>query len=341
MSLRFAFMGFRHDHILTLYNRVKEAEELELVAACEEDEADREAAADKKGVDITHADFETMLDDVPCDVVAIGDYFARRGSVAIAALERGKHVIVDKPLCTDLSEVDEIERLSREKGLKVGCMLTRRDLGCSVGARELIRGGTIGEVHAISFMGQHPLLLGSRPGWYFEPGKHGGSITDIAIHAVDFIPWMTGLEFETANAARCWNAFAPERPCFKDGAQMMLTMDNGCGVIGDVSYHMPDGAGYTLPFYWRVTFWGRKGVLEIWQSGKEMSLALDTDKELGSRPLPEGNPGGHLWSFVRDIRGETGEEELCTESVIKAARTVNKIQKAADDNARDVDLRVS
>ena len=96
----------------------------------------------------------------------------------------------------------------------------------------------------------------------YDVDQEGNPFLHIAIHAVDFIPWTTGLEFATVNAARCWNAFAPEHPCFKDGAQLMLTMNNGCGVIGDVSYHMPDGAGYTLPFYWRVTFWGRKGVLE-------------------------------------------------------------------------------
>ena len=197
-----------------------------------------------------------MLRDVDCDVVAIGEYFARRGSAAIHALNEGKHVIVDKPLCTSLDELDEIERIAGETELKVGCMLSMRDHGQTIGARKLIREGAIGEIHAISFGGQHPLMLGKRPGWYFEEGKHGGTINDLAIHAIDCLPWITGLEFETANAARCWNAFAPEYPHFHDGAQMMLTMDNGCGVLGDVSYFMPDKAGYSLPFYWRYTFWG-------------------------------------------------------------------------------------
>ncbi len=339
MSLRFAFMGFRHDHIQTLYKRVreKEVEGVELVAACEEDAAAREEAV-RKGVEMTHSRFEDMLLEAPCDVVAIGDYFARRGSIAVQALREGKHVIADKPLCTDLGELDEIKRLSQEMGLKVGCMLTRRDLGSAIGARRLILDGTIGEVHAIGFDGQHPLLSGSRPGWYFEPGKHGGTITDIAIHAVDSIPWMTGLKFATVNAARCWNAFAPEFPHFEDGTQMMLTMDNGCGVLGDVSYFMPDGAGYKLPWYWRTTFWGRKGVLEIAQNADKIVLVSGTGKAVGGRAIPTGNPGGHLKSFVRDVRDETEADELCTGSVIRASRIAITIQKAADENAHDVDL---
>ena len=35
----------------------------------------------------------------------------------------------------------------------------------------------------------------------------------------------------------------------KDTAQLVLTMDNGCGVLGDVSYFMPDGFGHSLPHH--------------------------------------------------------------------------------------------
>ncbi|MCP4516547.1 MAG: EamA family transporter, partial [Delftia sp.] len=45
----------------------------------------------------------------------------------------------------------------------------------------------IGAVQTMSMSGQHPLRLGERPAWYFEPGRHGGTITDIGVHAVDLI----------------------------------------------------------------------------------------------------------------------------------------------------------
>ncbi len=338
MSVRFAFVGFRHGHIHDLYKRANGREDVEVVAACEADDAARGAAA-AAGANVTHSDSERMLGEVDCDVVAIGEYFARRGSAATHALNAGKHVIVDKPLCTSLDELDEIERIAGERNLTVGCMLSMRDHGQTIGARNMIRQGTIGEVHAISFGGQHPLLLGSRPGWYFEEGKHGGTINDLAIHAIDCLPWITGLEFESVNAARCWNAFAPEFPHFRDGAQMMLTMDNGCGVLGDVSYFMPDRAGYSLPFYWRYTFWGRDGVLEAGTTQDTIQVAWKDSERVESRSIPEDRSGGYLQAFLDDIRGEAEEGERSTESVIRAARTVLKIQRAADENAHDVSLR--
>jgi predicted dehydrogenase len=335
MPLRIGFVGFRHAHIYDLYEKATVTDGVRVVAACEEDEAAR-AEAVARGVRMTHRLADDLLGDDDCDVIAIGDYFSRRGPLALQALMAGKHVIVDKPMCTDLAELDEIERLAGESELKVGCVLTMRDSRSMIGLRDLVREGTIGEVNAISFGGQHPLNLGSRSAWYFEPGKHGGTINDIGIHAIDAIPWMTGLQFQSVNAARCWNANAPQYPDFRDGAQMMLTMDNGCGVLGDVSYFMPSNGSYSLPLYWRTTIFGEKGVLEVALASSEITVALDGGLE--ARPVPEVKSGGYFEGFLKDIRGEAGEEDLNTGAVIRAARTALKIQKAADDGTHDVPL---
>ncbi|MDP6038279.1 MAG: Gfo/Idh/MocA family oxidoreductase [Candidatus Latescibacteria bacterium] len=332
MALRFGFAGFQHGHIYSLHKKVVETDGFEVVAAGDDQTEAREEAS-AKGVAITHESVDDLIANADCDVIAIGDYFARRGSLAIAALKAGKHAIADKPLCTSLEEIDEMDRLTRETGLKVGCMLTMRGSRQMNGLRNLIREGAIGEVHAISFGGQHPLNLGSRAKWYFEPGKHGGTITDIGIHAIDAIPWMTGLEYETVNAARCWNAFAPDYPHFEDGGQMMLTMNNGCGVLGDVSYFMPDAGGYSSPYYWRTTIWGRDGVLEAATASKVITQTVDG--ELVERPLADGNEN-YFDQFVKDIQGE--DVALNADAVIHSMRTVLKIQQAADEGLREVKL---
>jgi predicted dehydrogenase len=338
MSIRLAFVGLRHGHIFDLYRRASEMDEIEVVAACEHDRTTREQITTQGIVDITHDSFDDMIEETDCDAIAVGDFYTHRGSLIIQALLHGKHVIGDKPLCTSLDELDEIEKLSTEKGLKVDCMLDMRDSAPFVSVKKLIRQGTIGEIHAISFGGQHPLLLGKRPAWYFEPGKHGGTINDIAIHAIDAIPWITGLRFKTVNAARCWNAFALDFPHFEGAGQMMLTMDNGCGVLGDVSYMAPDSSGYTLPFYWRMTFWGRLGVIETASTAREVTIALNGENDIRHEPLAKANPGGYLRSFIHDIEDNLDKDELCTEHALRAARIALTIQKAADAHEYRVPL---
>ena len=171
-----------------------------------------------------------------------------------------------------------------------------------------------------------------------EEGKHGGTLTDIFIHAADAIPWMTGLSFERVEAARCWNALAPQYPHFEDGAQVMLTMSNGCGVMGDVSYFMPSVGGYSLPYYWRTTFFGSEGIAEV--SATSDLIDISRDGRVASVD-PEGpEPEGYLAGFLGDIAGTASPESLRTADVLRATRVALKVQRAADEGrSASVNLR--
>jgi predicted dehydrogenase len=324
MTLKIAFAGFRHGHILGLYNKAKESAALEIVAACEEDAATRS----KLSVEAAWDNYDKMLAEVPCDIIAVGDYYAKRGSMLIKALKAGKHVIADKPICTSLEELAEIEKLAKANNLKVGCQLDLRTSVNITGARNLIRTGALGNIQAIQFGGQHPLMYGTRPGWYFEEGKHGGTINDIAIHGIDVIPWMTGLKFTEITAARAWNAFATECPHFNDAGQFMLKMNNGCGVFGDVSYFAPDSCGYSLPYYWRFTIWGTKGVAEFNYSDPGIKFAALGTVGISHLAQPSSLGPDYLTDFLADIAGKPGD--LDTATVIESSRNTLKVQEIAD-----------
>jgi predicted dehydrogenase len=338
-KLKFAFMGFRHGHINGLYDLLRKRDDAEIVAACEEHEPTRRTVQSGGQIAITHEKFESMLDRVSCDVVATGEYYGRRGSVLIEALRRGKHVISDKPICTSLSEWQTVHDLAQKNGLVVGCQLEMRDGEAFSTMRELIQRGEIGKVHAISFNGQHPLMYGTRAGWYFEEGKHGGTINDVAIHAIDGIPWVTGLKFQTVNAARNWNARLKQVPHFADAAQMMLTMDNGAGVLGDVSYFAPDSFGYSLPHYWRTTFWGEEGVLESNNQTPPVMLYKNGEKTGRAVSVRAAIPGGYLECFIREIRGDKKGLHLTSAEVLESSRVALVIQQAADQQRTQMPVR--
>lgn len=334
--VRFAFAGFRHGHIMGLLAKVKAAKAAALVAACEEDAATRDSLAKAGTVEITHAAFDTMLADVPCDVVAIGDVYARRGGMAIRALEAGKHVILDKPVCTSLTELATLEAMARQKGLSIGCQLDMRSGATRQTLRQLIRDGAIGEVLTVSFSGQHPLMLGTRPAWYFEAGLHGGTINDIAIHAMDAIPWLTGREITEVVAARVWNGKTPRYPWFQDCAQLMLRLDNGGGVLGDVSYLSPDRCGYAVRPYWRMTIHGSGGLLEIACGENTVLLANHSDAQPRLLPAHVLRQEDYFDDFLYEVRGQPEKAELTTALVVRAARLALTAQRAAEEGATGV-----
>ncbi|MBQ2718529.1 MAG: Gfo/Idh/MocA family oxidoreductase [Clostridia bacterium] len=328
--MKIAIIGCRHNHIFSLYRWMKESGRVEFAGAYEADEPTRLAAEKSPGLSFPYASVEEVLADKTVDAVAIGDYYSIRGSHAIAALRAGKHVIADKPICTSLSELDEIEALSRERGLAVGAMLDMRCHKNVLAAKQLIEEGTLGRIHNIQFGGQHPLSYGTRPSWYFEEGKHGGVINDIAIHGIDLLTYLTGERVERINAARTYNAYATEVPHFLDCGQMMLTLTGGIGVLADVSYSAPTKLGYTSPFYWEFHIWGERGMLSFSYGTDGVTLyGMDAAAPVTVPPIAPGDT--ILDAFLDQVEGKP--TRLSTAEVLAASRKTLEIQRLADESA--------
>ena len=336
--MNLVFVGFKHRHTGAIYEEAMKNPDINVLGAWEPTDAGR-ALADGLGLEFNYPTLESVLNDGRVDAICLGGSYGERGAEAIAALKAGKHVYADKPVCTSLAEIDEIEKLANEKNLKVGCYLTMRFSAGIRNIREMIQDGTLGEIGAINVTGQHPLQYGVRPMWYFEDGQHGGTINDIAIHAIDLVRFVTGYGMKNVTAARTWNHFAKEVPVFRDCGQMMIELENGAGFTADVSYAAPASCGFALETYWRMTFWGTKGVAEYKlkggladgidsDGGALLQVALDGGD--GFKPVKKiGYDTTGLGEFLKEINGE-GDLLIDTAEVIRTSREILTVQAWAD-----------
>ncbi|MCK5804473.1 MAG: Gfo/Idh/MocA family oxidoreductase, partial [Lentisphaeria bacterium] len=239
--------------------------------------------------------------------------------------------------CTSLDDLERIAALVEERGLVLGCQLDLRAIPQLRQARDLIRRGDIGEVHAISFGGQHPYFCYQRADWYLDHKTYGGVINDIGIHGVDIVEWITGMRFTEVTAAREWCAFKLDGTSqFPDAAQFMLKMENGCGVMGDVSFISPASCGFSLPYYWEFTFWGSKGVLRCGLNRDTLDLSVEGEKETLRIPKLQEPQPDYFEFFLRELAGNPGA--ITTSGILSASRKALKIQRAADEGLRDVVL---
>ena len=324
--MKVAFAGLRHDHIYSLYNEVKAHPELTVAGAWEEQPAFAEAAKETIAEPF-YESYEALLADPTVDIVAIGDYYGIRGKRVLQALRAGKAVVTDKPLCTSLEELAEIEKISLEKSVPVGIQLELRDDPILQAAESIIRSGELGEIRSVTFTAQHPLNYGVRPSWYFEEGKHGGTFNDIAIHAMDALTWITGYAYSNTLFARQWNDYATEEKDFADSAQFNGQLENGAAVMADVSYSGPTAA-FKLPSYWRFTFWCAKGYLECKPGAKTLLVAAAGEAE--PRTVEAAAPVKRaLEGFLREVRAGAPAEN--TASCIAASRAALKLQRFADE----------
>lgn len=322
--MKILFYGFRHDHIIGLYKKALANSNVQVVACIEEHEPTRTSWGETYGItlDTTTSYDEWLTRDV--DIVAFGGAYGDRGDAAIKALKAGKHLILDKPICIKKSELKQIIKLSRASNLKVYCMFDLRYMPVARLAKKIIRSGELGEVRNISYIGQHCLNYGKRPSWYFEKGKHGGTINDLGIHGIDLIRDLTGLEFSKIHASRVWNSYADREPDFKDSANFMAELNNGAGVIADVSYSAPMQY-YKTDNYWNFKFWCEKGMLTFNFNSTALTI-YDMDSQ-EPRVIPASDEGAYyLDDLIDDI---TNDDREFTESVFVSSMVALDVQAKA------------
>ena len=325
--MKFLFAGFRHPHIYTLLNIAAKTENVTVSACYEADVSARRAAERKTGIAFADADYEQLLSG-DIDAVAIGARYGDRGGMIVRALKRGKHILTDKPICTSISQLDEIEGLAREKGLTVGCMFDLRYLPSVVAAKKILQSGKLGEVRNVSFTGQHCLDYKNRPSWYFEKDMHGGTINDLAVHGIDLLNRLAGLGIKEVAAAKVWNAYAYRNKDFKDCALFMARLTNGAGLLADVSYSAPSSV-FSLPTYWNFKFWCEKGLLTF-NAAEKYARVYEDGKKRVKRFTAESEEDC-LSEFLKEIseRRKDGTGKF-TESVFSATRQCLELQKIAN-----------
>lgn len=119
-----------------------------LSAICETDPTQAEALS-KIYPDASIVPFEAVLTNPAIRAVAIATPAATHGALTRAALEAGKHVFVEKPLCLDLDEARKLGALAKscDLVLMVGHMLLYHPAYTAL--RDAVRGGRIGALRYI------------------------------------------------------------------------------------------------------------------------------------------------------------------------------------------------
>ncbi len=171
-------IGHRHlDHIL-------EHPELELAGVIDPVPENR-AAARAPG-------FETLADvDRPADGIVIATPTGTHAPLTLAALQRGLHVLVEKPVADTLENADAMIAAGRDCGRHVLVGHHRRYHPCVTTLKQLLDQGRVGRPVAVSL-----LWLMRKPDEYFDiawrAGMNGGPVRQNLIHDVDMLRWLFG-----------------------------------------------------------------------------------------------------------------------------------------------------
>jgi UDP-N-acetylglucosamine 3-dehydrogenase len=282
-----------------------------------------EALAKDTGCESFTDDME-LLRDPRIEAVSITVPTHLHRDYTVAALEAGKHVLVEKPMALTVSECDDMIAAAEKSGKVLMVAQVLRFWPEYMRMKEILDSGELGEPLAAT-----ALRLSNFPRWgewFSDPALTGGAVHDLQIHDVDTLNWFFG-------QPQMVHSLGHKQ---EGGWYHTLTLLDYGKVAGNVesSFIMPDGypftmglrvlcTGASIEFYFRA---GGTGIESGDESGSNLMI-YEPDKEPRPVDVVEGdgyaNQAAYFAECIREgkmpERGTKEQGRLAVE-VVRASR---------------------
>ena len=152
-------------------------------------------------------DWREMM-DADVDAVIVATTHDRLSEIALAAVEAGKHVLVEKPAGRTLDEVSQVREAARRRGALVKVGFNHRFHPGLARAKEIVSSGALGPLYYIRGCYGHGGRVGYDQEWRCKREvSGGGELIDQGSHLIDLSRWFLGdLKFDYAAAPTFfWN----------------------------------------------------------------------------------------------------------------------------------------
>jgi predicted dehydrogenase len=135
-----------------------------------------------------------MIADPEIDVIDICTPNQLHCDTILAALDAGKHVLCEKPLCVTLDEARAIALAEKRSGAVCGMVFNNRFMAPMLRAKQLIDQGRLGRILSFHCAYEHnsSTFADKEPGWKQTASHGGGVLNDLGSHAVDLIYHLCG-----------------------------------------------------------------------------------------------------------------------------------------------------
>jgi predicted dehydrogenase len=127
------------------------------------------------------------------DVVVVATTNNALAPMTAAALDAGKHVLVEKPAGRSVEEIDPLIAAARSKKLRVRVGFNHRYHPALQKAREVVDSGVLGPLMFLRARYGHGGRIGYDREWRADPAlSGGGELIDQGVHLIDLAGWFLG-----------------------------------------------------------------------------------------------------------------------------------------------------
>jgi predicted dehydrogenase len=267
---------------------------------------------------------------------------------AIAALEGGFDVIIDKPLADTLENAQAIAEAVARTGRRIAVTHTYTGYPLVKQAREMVASGKFGKVRRVMVKYTQDWLSrasdlenNKQAAWRVDPKQSGaaGAFGDIGTHAANLVEFITG---ERLTEICCELTALPGRQIDDDGAALFRLSGGGKGTLTASQVLVGDANDLAISVYcdeaglhWRqeepnsLRVGRRDKPTEIWGAGANRAYLAPS--VLSVQRTPAGHPEGYLEAFANiyrafgeNIRGASGATGWATmEDTLAGMKFIN------------------
>jgi len=235
--LGYGFMGTTH------LSAWKYIEECELKAVMGRTLEKVKKVAEKFGID-AYNNFEELLKRDDIDIIDVCTPTSTHAKYAIASMEAGKHVFLEKPIALSLKDADAMIESAKKNKVKFMVGHVLRFFPEYMKIKELVDQGMVGEpVIARAFRGG-PIPEWSP--WFLDKSQSGGVAVDLAIHDVDFLMWIFNQRVERVYAKV--ERLVHKDITAEDYALITLRFEKGGIALVEANWALPKQFPFTMKF---------------------------------------------------------------------------------------------
>jgi predicted dehydrogenase len=273
--------------------QVLQIPEAEVAALCDPSQASLDRALERNE-GARHAglfsDHPRMLDEVELDAVEISTPHTLHFQQIMDSLDRGCHVLTEKPMVCTVDHAHQVIRRARETERILMVSYQRHLEPVYRFVRNQVRAGELGQVQFVSALQDQGWYRAQQGQWRQDPAlSGGGQLNDSGSHLLDILLWMTGLE-------------AAEVHAFMENFESEVDINSAMnvrfanGALGNISVV---GNSPASGIWEDITIWGTRAAVMM-RNGRI------TWREAGAEPCEPANlPGGSTpdRNFVDAILG--------------------------------------
>lgn len=204
--MRYALIGC--GRIATNHIKAAVANKLEIAAVCDIVPEKMPALLAKHGLENDksikyYEDYIKLLDEVKPELVSIATESGVHAEIALACIDRGIHVIIEKPMAMSMADADEIIRRSEEKHVKVSVCHQNRFNVAVQKTRAALEAGRFGRLShgSIHVRWNRDRNYYDQAPWRGTWEQDGGCLMNQCIHGIDLLCWMFGGEVDEVYGA--------------------------------------------------------------------------------------------------------------------------------------------